>query len=92
MGCLPETISPRPCDTNREIAFSLRCPSRHGHNPLLHFCGFCDFLRPTLFNICCLTADCIFWTGSLVRIPTHFGQQSDFSRTVIRSNSDTRPI
>jgi hypothetical protein len=27
-----------------------------------------------------------------VRIPTHFGQQSDFGRTVIRFNSDTRPI
>jgi len=27
-----------------------------------------------------------------VRIPTHFGQQSDFNRTVIRFNSDSRPI
>jgi hypothetical protein len=29
---------------------------------------------------------------SLVRIPTHFGQRSDFSRTVIRFNPDTDPI
>jgi hypothetical protein len=28
----------------------------------------------------------------LLRIPTHFGQRSDFDRTVIRFNSDTRPI
>jgi hypothetical protein len=27
-----------------------------------------------------------------VRIPTHFGQRSDFSRTVIRFNSDAVPI
>jgi hypothetical protein len=27
-----------------------------------------------------------------VRIPTHFGQRSDFSRTVIRFNPDTDPI
>jgi hypothetical protein len=27
-----------------------------------------------------------------LRIPTHFGQRSDFDRTVIRFNSDTRPI
>ena len=27
-----------------------------------------------------------------LRIPTHFGQQSDFNRTVIRSISDSCPI
>jgi hypothetical protein len=33
-----------------------------------------------------------FITDEPVRIPTHFGQRSDFSRTVIRFNSDAVPI
>jgi hypothetical protein len=45
------------------------------------------FLAPLLFH----GADMRRF-GASMRIPTHFGQQSDFNRTVIRFNSDSRPI
>jgi hypothetical protein len=44
--------------------------------------------NPTNGNACAIAESAL----ANMRIPMHFGQQSDFNRTAIRFNSDTRPI
>jgi hypothetical protein len=48
--------------------------------------------RPVLFDSLMIQISGCKWFSWCMRIPMHFGQQSDFSRTAIRFNSDTRPI